>query len=175
MSENLSLAICPYLPQHTSDNWSLPIYPYIPQHTSDHRSLSICPYLPQHTFDNWSLSIYSLLPYSRGFFLRDTNLAIWGCQGTPLILTYIILANSDSIIKKNISVFTFGLWIKIYSIVNRLVKSVYQYSPSGFWSGLYTNQRETCKLGDISTLFQHLLLVVEENCLKLSNKFTFYY
>jgi hypothetical protein len=36
-----------------------------------------------------------------GFFWRDTNLAIWGCQGIPLILAYIILANSDSINKKH--------------------------------------------------------------------------
>jgi hypothetical protein len=45
-----------------------------------------------------------------GFFWRDTNLAIWDCQGMPLILAYIILANLDSIIKKNlITVFTFDL------------------------------------------------------------------
>jgi hypothetical protein len=36
-------------------------------------------------------------------------LASWGCQGIPLILAYIILANSDSIIENIISVFTFGL------------------------------------------------------------------
>jgi hypothetical protein len=42
----------------------------------------------------------SSIPNSR-FFWRDTNLAIWGCQGIPLILAYIILANSDSSIKKH--------------------------------------------------------------------------
>jgi hypothetical protein len=53
--------------------------------------------------EDYSRAKFSKIPYSR-FFWRDTNLAIWGCQGLPLTLAYIILANSDSIIKKyNIS------------------------------------------------------------------------
>jgi hypothetical protein len=48
-------------------------------------------------------------------------LAIWGCQGIPLILAYIILANSDPIIiKYNIhnkfSDFYFGEFLKITKI-----------------------------------------------------------
>jgi hypothetical protein len=45
-------------------------------------------------------------------------LAIWGCQGIPLILAYIILANSDSINKKHnrhnkFSGFYYGEFLKI--------------------------------------------------------------
>jgi hypothetical protein len=53
--------------------------------------------------------------------LAGHNLAIWGYKGIPLILVYIILANSDFIIKKHnihnkFSDFYFGEFLKIAKI-----------------------------------------------------------
>jgi hypothetical protein len=67
-------------------------------------------------------------------------LAIWGCQGIPLILAYKILANSDSIINKHnihnkFSDFYFGEFLKIAKIGQNYIPA----KKTGYTVSLYVN------------------------------------
>jgi hypothetical protein len=62
--------------------------------------------------DRWPILIktFNMDYHIAGFFWRDTNLTIWGCQGIPLIL-----ANSDSITAKHLGLPRYTINFGVYN------------------------------------------------------------
>jgi hypothetical protein len=89
---------------HTYHNIRLTTEVCLSIHTYHNIRLTTEVCLSVYTYHNIRLTTEVCLSISSyriaGVFFAGPEFGIWGCQGIPLILAYIILANSYSIIKK---------------------------------------------------------------------------